>query len=193
MHLRINIRLQWIDESNKTMRKVEEFDRWILQVRKVKCKEFIFQMTESQIRLRYWRIFSYEMTRRVYTIGTHQFILILIINKKIGRIFVNEVLASINDDANEINTITLSMLPEDVKRYMRCDTFSNSNDCGAFTGMEPSELLHSLKIYGLPNHYLDLKVGVPIILLKNSNQSIGLYNSTRLIVSKIGIERLRPK
>ena len=50
----------------------------------------------------------------------------------------------------------------------------------------PPEFLHSLKLPGLPNHSLELKVGVPIMLLRNINQSLGLCNGTRLIVHKIG-------
>ena len=56
----------------------------------------------------------------------------------------------------------LLMIPRDVKTYMSCDTLSNSNDGGAFNDMEPPELLHSLKISGLPNHSLELKVGAPV-------------------------------
>ena len=66
----------------------------------------------------------------------------------------------------------LSMLPGDVKSYMSCDILSNSNDCGPFSDMEPPKLLHSLKIYKLPNHCLDPKVGGLVILLRNLNQSI---------------------
>jgi ATP-dependent DNA helicase PIF1 len=33
---------------------------------------------------------------------------------------------------------------------------------------------------------LELKVGVPILLLRNLNQSIGLCNGTRLIVKRLG-------
>jgi len=69
---------------------------------------------------------------------------------------------------------------------MRSDTLSNSNDYGAFSDMEPLELFHSLKISRLPNHYRELKVGVVVILLRNLNQSIGLCNSTRLVVTKMG-------
>ena len=79
------------------------------------------------------------------------------------------ILVPINDDVDEINTIMLSMLPGNVKTYLSYNTFSNANDCGPFSDMEPPELLHSLKISGLPNHYLDLKVSAPIILLRNLN------------------------
>jgi len=78
------------------------------------------------------------------------------------------------------------MIPRDVKSYMSCDTLFNSNDCGAFSDMEPPELLHSLKISGLPNHCLELKVGASVILLRNFNQSIGQWNGIRLVVTKMG-------
>jgi len=51
--------------------------------------------------------------------------------------------------------------------------------------MEPHELLYSLKISGLPNHCLDLKVGALVILLRNLNQSIRLCNDIRLLATKI--------
>ena len=38
----------------------------------------------------------------------------------------------------------------------------------------------------MPNHCLYLKFGAPVISLRNLNQSIGLRNGTRLIVSKLG-------
>jgi len=83
-----------------------------------------------------------------------------------------------NDDVDETNTIMLSMLPGDVKSYLSCDSLSNANDCGPFSDMEISELLHSLKISRLPNHCLDLKVNAPVILLRDLNQSIGLCSGT---------------
>ena len=63
----------------------------------------------------------------------------------------------------------LSMIFVDMKTYMSCDTLSNSNDGGAFSDMEPPKLLHSLKISGLPNDCLELKVGASVILLRNLN------------------------
>jgi ATP-dependent DNA helicase PIF1 len=48
------------------------------------------------------------------------------------------------------------------------------------------EFLNTLQFSGIANHKLELKVGVPILLLRNLNQSIGLCNGTRLIVNKLG-------
>jgi hypothetical protein len=50
----------------------------------------------------------------------------------------------------------------------------------------PVELLNTLQFSGIENHKLKLKVGVPILLLCNFNQSIGLCNGTRLIVKRLG-------
>ncbi|KAL4590964.1 hypothetical protein LXL04_003911 [Taraxacum kok-saghyz] len=45
----------------------------------------------------------------------------------------------------------------------------------------PMEFLNSLNFSGLPPHYLRLKIGCPIILLRNIYPSNGLCNGTRLI------------
>jgi len=47
------------------------------------------------------------------------------------------------------------------------------------------EFLNILQFSGIANHELELKVGVPILLLRNLNQSIGLCNGTRLIICVI--------
>jgi ATP-dependent DNA helicase PIF1 len=50
----------------------------------------------------------------------------------------------------------------------------------------PVEFLNTLQFSGIANHKLELKVGVPILLLRNLNQLIGLCNGTRLIVKRLG-------
>ncbi len=50
----------------------------------------------------------------------------------------------------------------------------------------PVEFLNTLRFSGIANHELQLKVGVPILLLRNLNQSIGLCNGTKLIIKRLG-------
>nr|KAJ0185491.1 hypothetical protein LSAT_V11C900491050 [Lactuca sativa] len=45
----------------------------------------------------------------------------------------------------------------------------------------PMEYLNSLNVSGVPPHYLRLKTGCPVILLRNIDPSNGLCNGTRLI------------
>jgi len=42
-----------------------------------------------------------------------------------------------------------------------------------------------IRTSGLPNHSIKLKVGAPIMLLRNLDQSEGLCNGSRLIVTKL--------
>jgi len=46
----------------------------------------------------------------------------------------------------------------------------------------PSEFLNTLTPNGLPPHMLKLKIGCPIILLRNIDPANGLCNGTRLMV-----------
>ncbi|XP_076916767.1 uncharacterized protein LOC143576598 [Bidens hawaiensis] len=48
------------------------------------------------------------------------------------------------------------------------------------------DFLNGIKMSGMPNHRLLLKVGVPIMLLRNINQKKGLCNGTRLQVVSLG-------
>ncbi len=50
----------------------------------------------------------------------------------------------------------------------------------------PVEFLNTLQFSNIINHKQKLIVGVPILLLCNLNQSIGLCNGTRLIIKKLG-------
>ena len=48
-----------------------------------------------------------------------------------------------------------------------------------------TEFLNSLNTFGLPNHRIKLKIGSPIMLLRNLDQTQGLCNGTRLIVTRL--------
>ncbi|KAH7846526.1 hypothetical protein Vadar_014961 [Vaccinium darrowii] len=92
------------------------------------------------------------------------------------------ILAPKHDDVDEINNIMLSMLPGEMRIYNRADKLCPPEPESNDQDMHPPELLHSLNLPGLPNHCLKLKVGTPIMLLRNVNLSLGLCNGTRLVV-----------
>ncbi|XP_074327850.1 uncharacterized protein LOC141665768 [Apium graveolens] len=48
----------------------------------------------------------------------------------------------------------------------------------------PVEYLNSLNVTRMPPHDLKLKVGVVVMLMHNLNQTLGLCNGTRMIVTK---------
>ncbi|XP_060207250.1 uncharacterized protein LOC132635050 isoform X2 [Lycium barbarum] len=55
------------------------------------------------------------------------------------------------------------------------------------------EFLNSIKCSGIPNHSITLKVGVPVMLLRNIDQSSGLCNGTRLIITRLGNQVIEAK
>jgi ATP-dependent DNA helicase PIF1 len=58
--------------------------------------------------------------------------------------------------------------------------------CNDIETLYPIEYLNSLSANNFPAHKLKLKIGVPVMLLRNINQSVGLCNGTRLIVTNLG-------
>jgi len=57
-------------------------------------------------------------------------------------------------------------------------------DVDVYDGITP-KFLNSLRTSGLPNHNITLKVGTPIMLLRNLDQFEGLCNGSRLIVTRL--------
>ncbi len=64
--------------------------------------------------------------------------------------------------------------------YRSVDTVTNQDDIVNY----PTEFLNSLDLPGLPPHMLNLKIGAPIIMLRNINQP-RLCNGTRLTVKRL--------
>ena len=83
-----------------------------------------------------------------------------------------------NIDINNVNTIIMDQFPEEVVEYYSADIIEEQTNP---EHQYPIEFLNSLTIGGLPPHKLSLKIGSPIILLRNLNPSDGLCNRTRLI------------
>jgi len=65
-------------------------------------------------------------------------------------------------------------------------------DVDVYVGITP-EFLNSLRTSGLPNHSIRLKVGTPIMLLRNLDQCEGLCNGNRLIVTRLAQHAISAK
>ena len=70
------------------------------------------------------------------------------------------------------------------KEYLSSDSVDESASSDAYSNIT-SKFLNSLSMYGLPNHKIKLKIEVPIMLLRNLDQATGLYNESRLIVTRL--------
>ncbi|XP_055960816.1 uncharacterized protein LOC126682230 isoform X2 [Mercurialis annua] len=97
------------------------------------------------------------------------------------------ILCPKNEDVWAINDFILDFLPQNSTTYLSSDSICKAS-FGITDGdiLYPTEFLNTLKFTGVPNHELKLKSGVPVMLLRNFNQSLGLCNGTRLIVTYMG-------
>ncbi|XP_038696534.1 uncharacterized protein LOC119993452 [Tripterygium wilfordii] len=97
------------------------------------------------------------------------------------------ILAPTNEIDSDLNQYMIQQVNSEEKYYRSSDTICNqTSDANNQDVLYPVEFLNSLKIPGIPNHELKLKVGVPVMLLRNINQSKGLCNGTRLIITQLG-------
>ncbi|XP_056841667.1 uncharacterized protein LOC130494865 [Raphanus sativus] len=71
------------------------------------------------------------------------------------------VLTPTNNTVHEINAYLLSKIPSHAREYLSSDSI-------------------------VPNHRLCLKVGAPVMMLRNLNQDLGLCNGTRMMVTRLG-------
>lgn len=90
------------------------------------------------------------------------------------------ILAPKNDDVNKINHQIQLKLPGEVVKYKSIDTVIDENQAVNY----PIEFLNSLEPSGMPPHILTLKVGSPVMLIRNLDPP-KLCNGTRLAVKKL--------
>jgi ATP-dependent DNA helicase PIF1 len=95
------------------------------------------------------------------------------------------IVAATNKKVDEINDIATQLMHGEEIIKLSCDKLITDSQQSLY----PKEFLNRLNISGLPPHKLVLKIGQPIILLRNINSTAGLGNGTRLIVKNI-YERL---
>lgn len=97
------------------------------------------------------------------------------------------ILAPTLDSVEQVNDFVLSLIPGEEKHYLSYDTPCRSDEDDHVQGeWFTSEFLNDIKCSGIPHHRLSLKVGVPIMLLRNIDQASGLCNGTRLQVCDLG-------
>lgn len=90
------------------------------------------------------------------------------------------ILAPTNVDINTINNACLDRIPGNAITYTSIDSVLNEDD----SVMCPPEVLNSFEMSGIPQHILQLKVGAPIILMRNL-YGPNLVNGTRLQITDL--------
>ncbi|KAK7282459.1 hypothetical protein RIF29_11258 [Crotalaria pallida] len=97
------------------------------------------------------------------------------------------ILAPTLEIVEQVNNFIMNKLPGEEREYLSSDSVdTHGQPYNIAAQVVPPAILNDLKVYGLPNHSLTLKVGTPIMLLRNLDQTAGLCNRTRLIVTHLG-------
>ena len=93
-----------------------------------------------------------------------------------------------------MNEHIMTLIPRETKTYLSLDVpCSVVGHVDTLDVVHTLELLNTIATLGLPNHKLKLMIGFHIMLLRNIDQSAGLCNGTRFIVTQMDIHVLQAK
>ncbi|XP_031274881.1 uncharacterized protein LOC116133310 [Pistacia vera] len=176
------MRLKKNFQSDTELDELTTFERWLLQIGEgtgVSEDESFIEIPKD-LKLFQHRNREERIVNAVF----------LNLSAEIGNVdYIREraILTARNDTVHELNDYIIQKLQSELKTY-----YSSDNTCKAARTsndddiLYPIEFLNSLMCSGMPKHELQLKIGVPIMLLQNLNQLDGLCNGTRLIVTHLG-------
>lgn len=93
------------------------------------------------------------------------------------------ILTPVNVEVQAINQEVIETIPGALTEYLSIDSVEDAE--GVQRSLYPVEFLNTLTVSGMPPHKLQLKIGTPIMLLRNINGEQGLCNGTRLRVRQL--------
>ena len=95
------------------------------------------------------------------------------------------LLTTLNSTVKELNSTILPRYPGALKTYLSTDTADTSESSEGDVEPISAEVLHTIDLASLPPSKLELKVGAPIMVLRNLCPQEGLCNGTRMIVTAL--------
>lgn len=104
------------------------------------------------------------------------------------------ILAPTHEMVDIINDRMLDLLDGDETLYESADTVAlDDADTNFDDSIYTTDFLNGLRMSGLPLHAIKLKIGTPIMLMRNIDQKAGLCNGTRLQVLRLGVNVIEAK
>lgn len=104
------------------------------------------------------------------------------------------ILAPKNMDVDAVNDVVMASFPGQERVYLSADSAEAAADgVEDAAALYPPEFLNTLQPQGMPPHKLRLKVGAPIILLRNLNPQDGMANGTRCIIEALREHSIQAK
>ncbi|KAF7835654.1 ATP-dependent DNA helicase PIF1-like [Senna tora] len=104
------------------------------------------------------------------------------------------ILAPTNEIVERINDYKLALVPGEMKTFLSFDSpCTMGGDVDRIDDIHTPKFLNTITSSRLPKQELKLKVGVPVMLLRNIDQSTGLCNGIRLLITQLGNHVLEGK
>lgn len=133
-------------------------------------------MHDDMIRLPNDIIISSDSSDPINSLITHVFPSLAETEYDAAFVLNRAILAPTNEIVDVINNNVVTMFPGSEYAYYSFDSVEDDTH-----NLYQHEFINSLSSSGLPPHKLILKVGSPVMLLRNIDPKIGLCNGTRLI------------
>ncbi|EOA34243.1 hypothetical protein CARUB_v10021754mg [Capsella rubella] len=95
------------------------------------------------------------------------------------------ILCPTNEDVGIINEYMLDQLEGEERTYLSSDSIDPADKRCKNNPVLTPDFLNNLTVSGLPNHRIRLKVGCPVMLLRNIDPRGGLMNGTRLQITQL--------
>jgi len=98
------------------------------------------------------------------------------------------ILSTMNKSVNELNKLILEKFPGPAQLFPSVDFIPNSEQLGEFDPLlnYPVEYLNDINCGALPLAKLELKIGCPVMTLKNLDAANGVCNGSRGILTRFG-------
>jgi hypothetical protein len=187
LSLTVNMRLRCPELTVEAQREIAEFSQWVLSVGEGQIPSVGNSGAEATcIQIPADLLLSTEGDKIPYIVDT---IYPELCERYSDPLYLQDraILTPTNEIADSINSYVVSLVPGESKEYLSCDEIVKSPGAhDSYEMLYPVEFLNSLNGNNFPHHRLLLKKGVPIMMLRNLEQSGGLCNGTRLVVTNIG-------
>jgi ATP-dependent DNA helicase PIF1 len=91
----------------------------------------------------------------------------------------------LNTTIAELNTLIIGRLPGQIRTYRSIDSLDTDEASGGDLHELPVEQLQSIDLPLIPPSQLNLKIGAPVMLLRNLCPQEGLCNGTRMVITSL--------